>query len=47
MPPGFDPKPGSERPKHPIASPRAIFGSQFRRCPSEPKAKIGNMASEF
>ena len=41
MPAGFEPKSGSVSPKQPIASPRAIRGSQLDFCVSDPKAKIG------
>ena len=34
MPAGFDPKSGSVRPKHPMASPFAIAGSNFCFCSS-------------
>ena len=36
MPVGFEPKSGSVSPKHPIASPAAIFGSQRSFCASDP-----------
>ena len=36
MPAGFDPKPGSVSPKHPIASPDCIFGSQRSFCSADP-----------
>ena len=36
MLPGSDPPCGSVRPKHPIASPRAIAGNQRSFCSSEP-----------
>ena len=38
MPPGFEPKSGSVRPKQPISWPEARSGSQRRFCSSEPKA---------
>ena len=38
IPPGLDPKSGSVRPKQPIDSPVASFGSHSLRCSSEPKA---------
>ena len=43
MPPGLEPKSGSVRPKHPIASAFASFGIQRSFCSLEPKAKIGYM----
>jgi hypothetical protein len=46
MPAGFEPKSGSVRPKHPIASPRASLGSHASRCASVPYVKIGHMTSE-
>ena len=46
MPPGFEPKSGSVRPKQPIASPEASLGSHSRFCSSEPKAKIGYMTRD-
>ena len=46
MPPGSEPKSGSVRPKQPITSPVASFGSHFMRCSSEPYAKIGYITSE-
>ncbi len=45
IPPGFDPKSGSVRPKHPIASPFARAGIQRSFCSFEPYVKIGNMTS--
>ena len=36
IPPGSLPCSGSVRPKHPITSPAAIFGSHFCFCASEP-----------
>jgi hypothetical protein len=36
MPEGLEPKSGSVRPKQPITSPFAIFGSHFMRCSSDP-----------
>ena len=41
MPPGFDPKSGSVRPKQPISAPDASRGSQCFFCSSEPNVKIG------
>jgi hypothetical protein len=46
MPPGSLPKSGSVRPKQPMASPRAIAGSQRSFCASEPKWRMGNITSE-
>ena len=46
MPPGLEPKSGSVRPKHPIASPVAIRGSHWSFCSSEPCFQIAYMASE-
>ena len=36
MPPGFEPKSGSVRPKQPIFSPAASFGIQWSFCACEP-----------
>ena len=46
MPAGLEPKSGSVRPKHPIASPAAIRGSHSCFCSSEPCFQIANIASE-
>jgi hypothetical protein len=46
MPPGSEPKSGSVRPKHPIASPAAIRGSHSCFCSSDPYAQIANIASD-
>src|SRR5579875_2985612 len=46
MLPGSLPESGSVRPKQPIISPFAIFGSQCCFCSSEPNFQIGNIASE-
>lgn len=46
MPPGLEPKSGSVSPKQPIASPRAMRGSQCRFCASDPKVRIGYMTSD-
>ena len=46
MPAGLDPKSGSVRPKHPIASPAAIRGSHSCFCSSLPNRQIANIASE-
>ena len=46
MPPGSEPKSGSVSPKHPIASPAAIRGSQASFCSSEPCFQIAYIASE-
>ena len=46
MPPGFEPKSGSVRPKQPIASPEASLGSQWRFCSSLPHSWIGHITSE-
>ena len=46
MPAGLDPKSDSVSPKHPIASPVAIRGSQRSRCSSEPCRWIANIANE-
>ena len=43
---GSEPASGSVRPKHPIASPAAIFGSHSCFCSSEPKRQIANIASD-
>ena len=43
---GSDPEFGSVRPKHPIASPAAIWGSHSCFCSSEPYLQIGNMARD-
>src|SRR5438445_13343807 len=45
MPPGFDPKSGSVRPKQPIFSPEASFGIQKSFCSFDPYALIGNITS--
>ncbi len=46
MPEGLEPKSGSVRPKHPIASPAAMRGSHSCFCSSEPKAWMAYIASE-
>ena len=46
MRPGSEPTSGSVRPKQPITSPRAIWGSQRSFCSSEPNLQIGNMQSD-
>ena len=43
---GSDPESGSVSPKQPMNSPAAMPGSHCCFCSSEPKAWIGNMASE-
>ena len=43
---GSLPKSASVRPKHPIASPVAIFGSHCCFCSSVPNLQIGNMQSD-
>src|SRR5438132_9789319 len=45
IPPGFDPKSGSVRPKQPIFSPEASFGIQASFCSCDPYAWIGNITS--
>ena len=44
--PGSEPASGSVRPKHPIASPRCIAGSQRSFCSSEPQRQIAYIASD-
>jgi hypothetical protein len=46
MPAGSEPAVGSVRPKHPIASPRAMGGSQRSFCSSEPNLWIALIARE-
>ena len=41
IPPGFEPKSCSVKPKHPIFSPLAIAGSHFIFCSSLPNVNIG------
>ena len=43
---GSLPKSGSVSPKHPMTSPLAIRGSHSCFCSSDPKAQMGNMASD-
>ena len=43
---GSDPESGSVSPKHPMTSPAAMRGSHSSFCSSDPKAQMGNMASE-
>ena len=44
MPPGSEPKSGSVRPKHPMASPAAMRGSHSFFCSSLPQRQIANIA---
>ena len=46
IPAGFEPKSGSVRPKHPIASPAAIRGSHACFCCSLPHRQIANIAKD-
>src|SRR5262249_35068106 len=46
IPPGLLPASGSVRPKQPIASPFASFGSQRFFCSSDPYSWIGYITSE-
>ena len=43
---GSEPESGSVNPKQPISSPAAIPGNHCCFCSSEPKAWMGNMASD-
>src|SRR6266513_1529529 len=45
MPPGFEPKSGSVKPKQPIFSPDASFGIQKSFCCFDPYALIGYITS--
>ncbi len=46
IPPGFEPKSGSVRPKQPIASPLASAGIQRSFCSFDPYFQIGNMTRD-
>ena len=46
IPPGFEPKSGSVRPKQPIASPFDRAGIHRSFCSFEPNFQIGNMTRD-